>query len=661
MISITAALLLAACGQEAQAPPEESPAEPLPVGPRAIVRDCVGGVTTDPKSPGAPRSLLLQNIGTGSGDAAAPVVDLLGDERASMSGLDAALQVVPGVQQASSAAEPAPAAKVARRPARLGWGDTVQLSNDDSMSLASAQRLLWAVESNYPISPAQVRPHELLNYFTFATAPVGDATFSVLSAAERTANDTLSIAFAVRGAVPPRTPLDLTLVLDRSESMSAGGRMEYLKRGLLRMTESLHDGDRVDLVLFDDRVCTSLEDYVVGRDGPELLTSAIRALAPRGNTDLDLGLREGYRVATTRDGAASTGRNRRMLLITDALLNTGEIDPDTVTEVAKRYESSGIRLTAIGVGRGFDDAVLDTLTEKGKGAYVYLGSEAVVDRIFGPGFDALTRTIAHDVRFSVDLPRSLAMRRFYGEEASTDVEDIQPIHYFAGTTQLFLQDVAFRRLVTTDPVTFTIDYQDAVSGAPAQEVHTTTVGALLAADPANVRKARALMAWTDLLLVDGERCAPAQEVWRTRAGEVADDAEIAWLKGITPASCRGRSASPVQPPKPMIRGRPSVTLGQSDVEVAFGSPDSIAVLLQISRGRFQTCTDEASKVNPAVSGRVALGWKISAGRVTDAHVASNDTGEAELGDCFVHALRGLRFPLDTNAEVRELPIVIGRR
>ncbi|MES2640801.1 MAG: VWA domain-containing protein [Myxococcota bacterium] len=463
-------------------------------------------------------------------------------------------------EQARSSAYPDP---------NLDWGATVYLSNDDSMSLASAQRLLWAIQNKGAVTTAQVRPHELLNYFSFETDPVrsGD-TFSVKGSAEQTAPDVLTFAFAVKGVVPARTPLDLTMVLDRSGSMSAEGRMDYLKRGLVKMSDQLVRGDRVDLVLFDDQVCTPLENYVVGRDDPSLLLNAIGQLAPRGSTDVDLGLKEGYRIAKGRTGADAAGRNARMMLISDALLNTGDIDPNTVTEVAKAYEESDIRLTAVGVGRDFNDKVLDMLTEKGKGAYVYLGSEAVVDRVFGVGFPSLVQTIAHDVRFALDLPPSLAMKRFYGEESSTNKEDVQPIHYYAGTTQLFLQDLQLNgRPVPNDPVKLTVEWSDVKTGAARNQVFTTTVGALLDSDPRNMRKARALMGWTDLILarsMGGSPCGAPFATWQERVSVLGEDAEIQWLDGLTSPLC---GATPIAP-KPPARGVAFKVKVDSDLPIA---------------------------------------------------------------------------------------------
>ena len=153
--------------------------------------------------------------------------------------------------------------------------------------------------------------------------------------------------------------------------------MDYTQRGLLKMTDQLKRGDRVDVVMFDDAVCTPLENFVVGRDDPRLLTDTIQRLAPDGATNLDLGLREGYRVARAKRDVHQ--RNRRVMVLTDAELNTGDVDPHTVSDIGAAFDDAQIRLTGVGVGRTFRDDVLDRLTEKGHGAYVFLGSEAVVD------------------------------------------------------------------------------------------------------------------------------------------------------------------------------------------------------------------------------------------------------------------------------------------
>ncbi|MFM2249014.1 MAG: hypothetical protein RL071_5089 [Pseudomonadota bacterium] len=419
---------------------------------------------------------------------------------------------------------------------RLDWGATVFLSNDDSMSLASAQRLLWAVERGATFTTGQVRPHELLNYFTFDTAASTGGAFSVLGAAEQQ-GDTLSVALAVRGASPPRPPLDLSLVVDRSGSMAADGRMEYVQRGVLLALDQLVTGDRVDLVLFDSEVCAPVESFVVGRDDLEQLKAEVRGIRPRSATDLNGGLSAAYAIQSRRTDAA--GRARRVLLLTDAFLNEGSVNPDLLAAAARHYDDHGLRVTAVGVGREFNDAVLDTLTERSRGSYVYLGSEVVVDRIFGAGFASLVHTVAEDVQFALELPTDLAMQRFYGEESSTVAADVQPIHFAAGTTQLFLQDLKVRGAGRDQQLQLVARYTNPATGARETERFAAPVAALLAADPHNLHKAQALMRWSDLLLAWslGDRsCAQAAAVYAATE-RAAGDAELAYVARLTAGLC----------------------------------------------------------------------------------------------------------------------------
>ena len=497
---------------------------------------------------------------------------------------------------------------------KLDWGAEVYLSNDDSMSLASAQRVLYSLDKDTRISASEVRPHELLNYFTFQTegVPKGEM-FSVAASAERSDDDTLTLAMAVQGATPPRQPLDLTLVIDRSGSMAADGRMEYLKRGLTLLTDSLQRGDRLDVVLFDHGVCTPLEDWVAGRDDPSQVRDVVEGLAPRGSTNLDAGLRAGYELTA---GRSSDGRNQRVMLITDALLNTGNVDEDLVSEVAKAYEERGVRLTGVGVGRGFNDEMLDKLTEKGKGAYVYLGSEAVVDRLFGSGFDSLTRTIAHDVRFKIDLPPSLAMERFYGEEASTNIEDVQPIHYYAGTSQVFLQDLALRdsRVVPKDPVTLVVDYRDATTGEQHQATFEWTVGDLLEADPANLAKAQALMAFSDVVVersMGGKPCGSSFDTFVHTSQRSVDDPEIAYVAGLLGRHCgaptTGRVAYKVKVDSDQPIAEVALLCGDQGYLQRLGPSDSVAQFHGVLPGRCRLSLVGSAKMHaevkvPAVGG-----------------------------------------------------------
>jgi hypothetical protein len=344
-----------------------------------------------------------------------------------------------------------------------------------------------------------------------------------------------------------------------------------------------------------------------------------------------------------------------MLLITDALLNTGDINPDTVSQIGKAYEESGIRLTGVGVGRDFNDAFLNKLTEKGHGSYVYLGSEAVVDRIFGDGFLSLTQTLAHDVQFALDLPDSLAMSRFYGEEASTQASDIQPIDYQAGTSQLFLQDLKIREHQPTDPLKLTIRWKDPVSGADRSQVWSGTLGEMLGANAKNVWKGRALMAWADMAQLRASQqtacTAEAHQRWEKATEQVGGDSEIKWLQLLTNKICgpEGSWNHPPASPEFGFYGSPQVNTSQVRVGnlamVGNSDPKIVGAVLKRFRPQIQYCYEREVLKDPSIAGDLTEKFVIGMdGSVVSATVESSTLHNSSVESCVNSRFLHMQFP-----------------
>lgn len=464
-----------------------------------------------------------------------------------------------------------------QRYAAEGFGASIYLSNDDTMSLSSAQRVIWAIDHYRPLPSEHIRPHELLNYFSFDTAPVSsDHDFSIAAniapKAENPNELELSLAVAGRPVTrETRRNANLAFVVDRSGSMAEEGRMDYLRQGLLRSLSELKNGDIVHITLFDTTACDLAQNFVVGRDSMRTLENLIRRIAPSGSTNLHDGLTRGYSAA---DRAYQPSYTNRVILVTDALTNTGVTDETLISLVGTHYDSRRIRLSGIGVGSEFNDSLLDNLTERGKGAYVFLGSPLEVDAVFGSRFVSLIETIANDVHFKLELPPSLALATFYGEEASTQKERVQSIHYFAGTSQLFLSDLRTRDggVPNADDFKLTIEYQEPETGRARVEEFVWNIGEIVGRAP-NLDKARLLSTFALRLKEAAERplpisyreerygyedrsgfefCAQTADDLARRAAPLRGDAEVQRVEGLWSQYCNRYARVALAPPPPVV-------------------------------------------------------------------------------------------------------------
>lgn len=161
-----------------------------------------------------------------------------------------------------------------------------------------------------------------------------------------------------------REPASVVVVLDRSGSM-AGERLVAARQALQALVERLDPRDRFGLVAFDDRVdvvapCAPVVDTAA-------IAAAIRCVTARGSTDVSAGYLRGIQEARRVSGPEGA----RVLLVSDGRANAGVTDPDRLGSIAHKARADGVTTTALGMGLGYDEAVLSAIARGGGGAELF--------------------------------------------------------------------------------------------------------------------------------------------------------------------------------------------------------------------------------------------------------------------------------------------------
>lgn len=97
--------------------------------------------------------------------------------------------------------------------------------------------------------------------------------------------------------------------------------------------------------------------------------------------------------------------------------------------------------------------------------------------------------------------------------------------------------------------------------------------------------------------------------------------------------------------------KPKIDYGAADADVESGDGGSIASVVRKKAGTFQSCVEAGLKQDENMSGRVSIGWSITAGKVGNVHKVENTTGNEAIYTCFATAIRGLRFDEALTADV----------
>ncbi|MGW7362399.1 YfbK domain-containing protein [Streptomyces sp. NPDC054841] len=357
----------------------------------------------------------------------------------------------------------------------------------DTASYGYARRSL--AEGRLP-EPDSVRPEEFVNSFRQDyPRPEGNGfTVSVdgAHAAGRDGEDwsLMRVGLATRSSTrsAERPPVALTFVVDISGSMAEPGRLDLVRESLGILTDQLREDDSIALVTFSDKAETRLPMTRLAGNR-DTIHNIVDELEPTDSTNVEAGVRTGYDVAVE---GRRRGANNRVVLLSDALANTGETDADAIL---KRIEDArrefGITLFGVGVGSEYGDKLMERLTNRGDGHTTYVSTSAQARKVFVDQLAAHVELRARDAKAQVAFdPQTVKEFRLIGYEnravADEDFRDdrVDGGEVGPGHTVTALYAVRLREGASGHVATATVRWLDPRSRAPHEASGTVETAAL---------------------------------------------------------------------------------------------------------------------------------------------------------------------------------------
>jgi len=380
---------------------------------------------------------------------------------------------------------------------------TLYLSADDSNSMASPAHTRELLTQGMVPYGTTIRTYEFLNYYRI-DYPAPDAGSLGIHPQAQTGEEpgTIDLQIGVRAPDPleTRRPMTITFVLDTSGSMQ-GQPIARERATVLAVAEALREGDIVNAVTWSTSNSIVMAGHVVTGPNDPAVVSMANGISAGGGTDLHGGLTAGYDLAKQHFGE---GRINRVVLVSDGGANVGVTSAELIGRHSDDADEEGIYLVGVGTGPagGYSDALMDVVTDAGRGAYVYLDSEAEAQAMFRDRFSEVFDVAARGVQLELTVPWYFQMHKFYGEEYSENPEEVDPQHLAPGDAMVFNQvlkacDAAV--IDTSDSITITARWQSPVTRADKEDSFTTTVGELLAGPKDQLEKGSAIVAYAEAL------------------------------------------------------------------------------------------------------------------------------------------------------------------
>ena len=220
-------------------------------------------------------------------------------------------------------------------------------------------------------------------------------------------NNTLDVIIRVRGPQHPeshvRAPLNLSLVIDRSGSMS-GAPMAEAKKCVKAIIKRLGAEDRVSVIAYDDHVDIVSPNQSCAHQSSIL--KAVDRIESRGMTNLFGGWEGGLKEALV---AKETHELNRVILLSDGQLNQGLTDEKEIERRCAAAAELGVSTSTYGLGRSFNEHIMAIMSEAGQGNAYYGETAEDLMEPFETEFDLLSNIFARGLSLKLEAAEGVSV------------------------------------------------------------------------------------------------------------------------------------------------------------------------------------------------------------------------------------------------------------
>jgi Ca-activated chloride channel family protein len=192
-----------------------------------------------------------------------------------------------------------------------------------------------------------------------------------------------------------RPPLNIGLVIDRSDSMS-GQKMDYVIQTAIYAVEQLLTTDRVSVTIYDHEIETIVPS-MLAEDKASIIRK-INRIYNRGKTAFHGGWVQGGIQVSQH---LNPEHLNRIILLSDGIPDVGETSPDVITSDVHGLAERGISTTTMSVGRDCNKDLMEAMAYNGNGNYYNIRSTRQLQSILNIEMQGLSATIGNDVTLAI--------------------------------------------------------------------------------------------------------------------------------------------------------------------------------------------------------------------------------------------------------------------
>ena len=214
----------------------------------------------------------------------------------------------------------------------------------------------------------------------------------------------------------PRPPVDVAVVVDLSSAeLAASSGITDLKAGLGKLLDGIDDADTVTLIT------TAGTPRVLSERVPGTMRDAVRTTLSQigsASAGAPVELYDGLRRAVDALGSATSGRHRRVVLVSGAQ-GRGQIPSERTSRLVRGFAEASGGVTVLALGEVGNLRLLQSLADAGAGALYYVKKTSELPGLFDREVSYSLIPVAEQVVIRLSPGRSYRLREVFGVNAAS--------------------------------------------------------------------------------------------------------------------------------------------------------------------------------------------------------------------------------------------------
>ncbi len=232
--------------------------------------------------------------------------------------------------------------------------------------------------------------------------------------------DVMPVAQSSLGHVP----LNLSLVLDKSGSMYAQEKLEYVKKAVIYVIDQLRSDDISSIVAFADRARVVVpSQQIFDKGGVKNTVQRIDNVSVGGGTHMFKGI-----VAACDEVMKNYSPNRKnhVILLSDGLT----VAESKCLKKCREEAAKGISFSTLGVGNDFNQKLMMDIADTTGGKSYYIDVPSDIPNIFAQELKGVQSVVVQNPTLHLKLSRNVQVKRAY---------KVKPLISDLGTPQVMNQ------------------------------------------------------------------------------------------------------------------------------------------------------------------------------------------------------------------------------